>query len=69
MPKQIENFKETFARSIFSAMAAFTPQGGTQKNSLKMLIYSCKLRFFDDFCLDLTKNHHRAKVSLPKYGQ
>jgi len=28
-----------------------------------MLIYSGKLRFFDDFCLALTKNLRRAKVS------
>jgi len=37
---------------------------GGVKNSLKMLIYSCKLRFFDAFCLALTKNLRRAKVSL-----
>ncbi|MBN4078507.1 sensor domain-containing diguanylate cyclase [Gammaproteobacteria bacterium AH-315-C21] len=33
-----------------------------------MLIYSCKLRFLDDFCLALRKNHHRAKVSDYLFG-
>ena len=31
------------------------------KNSLKMLTYNCKLRFFDYFCLALTKNTYREK--------
>ena len=32
-------------------------------NSLNMLIYTCKLCFFDYFCLALIKNTFRAKAS------
>jgi len=32
------------------------------KKSLEMLIYTCKLRFFDYFCLATIKNTSRAKV-------
>ncbi len=47
---------ESFARSIFSSMAAL-------KIVSKCSFTACKLRFFDDFCLALTKNIHRAKLS------
>ena len=47
---------ENFARSIFSAMAAL-------KIVSKCSFTVCKLRFFDDFCLAITKNLHRAKLS------
>ena len=34
------------------------------KNSLKIRIYISKLRFFNCFCLVMTKNTYRTKVSI-----
>jgi len=47
---------ERFARSLFSVMAAL-------KMVSKCSLTLCKLRFFDNFRLTLTKNLHRAKLS------
>jgi hypothetical protein len=52
----MNSFDENFARSIFSAMAAL-------KIVSKCSFTTCKLRFFDYFCLAMTKNLHRAKLS------
>jgi len=50
------NHIESFTRSIFSAVTAL-------KIVSKCSFTTCKLRFFDYFCLAMTKNLHRAKLS------